>query len=291
MNIVIFGLGYSSQAFLRRERARFDAVTATVRSREKAAACGEPGLAMALFPGDEDAIARALPQADAILVSIPPDQDGDPVLRRFEDAIAAASRLRWIGYLSTIGVYGDHDGAWIDETTVPHPESRRSRWRLAAEAAWLALGRRTGRPVQIFRLAGIYGPGRSAFDKLRDGTARRIVKPGQIFNRIHVADIAATLAASLDRPRAGAIYNVTDDEPCPPQDVIAYAAGLAGLEPPPEVAFGDVDMSPMAASFWGESKRVRNRLLHDELGLDLAYPTYREGLSALASVTPTGKAG
>ena len=282
MTLLVFGFGYSSQAFERLVRPRFGRIIGTVRSAENAG-CPSGAATIRRFPGDEDAIGQDIAEAQAILVSIPPDEHGDPVLARFRDAIAAAPRLRWLGYLSTIGVYGDHAGAWIDERTTPCPVSSRSRWRLAAEDDWLLFGRQAGRPVHVFRLAGIYGPGRSAFDKLAEGTAKRLVKPGQVFNRIHVDDIAAVLAASLDRPRAGAVYNVADDEPAPPQDVIAHAALLAGLEPPPETVFEEADLSPMARSFWGESKRVANRLLRDELGVRLSYPTYREGL---ASLTP-----
>ncbi|TXM92872.1 SDR family oxidoreductase, partial [Methylobacterium sp. WL122] len=221
-----------------------------------------------------------LAAADALLVSVPPDRDGDPVLRRFRDDIAR-SRIGWIGYLSTIGVYGDHDGAWIDEATPATPKSARSQGRLAVENAWLSLGAETGKAVQVFRLSGIYGPGRNPIVKLRDGRSQRIVKAGQVFNRIHIDDIAATLLASLDRPRNGAVYNVTDDEPAAPQTVTEYAARLTGLPLPPEVDFETADLSPMARSFYGENKRVRNRLIREELGVELAYPTYREGLQAL----------
>ncbi len=286
MNLLVFGYGYSSGAFVRKVRARFMDVAVTVRSPEKAASCAADGLAIRLFPGDDAALEADIAAADALLVSVPPGEAGDPVLARFGDAIAAAPRLRWIGYLSTIGVYGDHGGAWIDEATVPRPTSRRSRWRLAADEAWLRLGRESGKAVQVFRLAGIYGPGRSAFDKLAAGTAQRLVKPGQVFNRIHVDDIATVLAASLDRPRGGAVYTVTDDEPAPPQDVVAEAAALAGIAPPPEQPFEAAALSPMAASFWGENKRVGNRLLREELGVTLAYPTYREGLRALRREFP-----
>jgi len=173
-------------------------------------------------------------------------------------------------------------GAWIDETTPATPKSARSKERLAVEEAWLSLGARSGKAVQMFRLSGIYGPGRSPITKLREGRSQRIVKQGQVFNRIHVADIAATLEASLDRPRPGAVYNVTDDEPAPPQTVIEHAARLTGLPLPPEVDFETADLSPMARSFYGENKRVRNRLIREELGVSLAYPTYREGLAILA---------
>jgi nucleoside-diphosphate-sugar epimerase len=192
-----------------------------------------------------------------------------------------APHLRWIGYLSTVGVYGDHKGAWVDETTVPRPSDGRSRYRLEAENGWLALGAARGIPTQVFRLAGIYGPGRNQLVQLAQGTARRIVKPGQVFNRIHVDDIAQVVAASLARPRAGAIYNVADDEPSPPQDVVTFAAALCGLVPPPEIPYDVADLTPMSRSFYSENKRVRNRLLSAELGVALRYPTYREGLTAL----------
>ena len=281
MNLLVFGYGYSSEAFVRRTRGRWARVVVTVRSIEKAERLPGEEFVPLLFPGQAREIEAEIAMADAVLVSVPPGETGDPVLEHFRPALAAAPRLAWIGYLSTVGVYGDHAGAWIDETTPPRPTSRRSRWRLAADEAWLGFGREAGKAIAVFRLAGIYGPGRSAFGKLADGSARRVIKPGQVFNRIHVDDIAAVLEASLDRPRAGAIYNVTDDEPGPPQDPIAFAAGLAGCPPPPEMAFAEAEMSPMAASFWGENKRVGNRLLHDELGVRLAYPSYREGLAAI----------
>ncbi|NNM71071.1 SDR family oxidoreductase [Enterovirga aerilata] len=285
MSLVVFGHGYTAEAFIRRVRGRFDRVVATARSREKTVRLAEAGLVGRLFPDPDGASAlRAdIAAAEAVLVSVPPGPDGDPVLARLSDAIAAAPRLAWIGYLSTVGVYGDHGGGWVDETTEPRPVSRRSHERLAAEGGWLDLGRRSGKPVAIFRLAGIYGPGRSPLQKVLDGTAQRIVKPGQVFNRIHVEDIAAVLEASLARPRAGAIYNVADDEPAPPQDVVTYAAGLAGLPPPPEVAFSEAEMTPMARSFYGENKRVASRLIREELGVTLRYPTYREGLAALVA--------
>ena len=196
--------------------------------------------------------------------------------------IARLPTLDWVGYLSTVGVYGNSAGAVVDESAQPHPNNERTRARVVAESAWLALGEEMGRPAQVFRLAGIYGPGRSALDKLRAGTARRIVKPGQVFNRIHVEDIASVLEASIARPRAGAIYNVADDEPAPPEDVVAYAAELLAIEPPPEVPFEEADLTPMARSFYGDSRRVSNALIKSELGVRLAYPNYRQGLKALA---------
>jgi len=214
-------------------------------------------------------------------MSVPPEAEGDPALLRFGAAVAGSPRIASIGYLSTTGVYGDHGGAWIDETTPAHPISARSRERLAAEEAWLTLGRETGKAVRVFRLSGIYGPGRNALATLAAGGAKRVVKPGQVFNRIHVADIATTLMASIERPRPGAVYNLADDEPAPPQDVLAFAAALAGVPPPPEMPFEEAGLSSMAASFYAENKRVRNRLIKDELGVWLRFPTFREGLRAL----------
>jgi nucleoside-diphosphate-sugar epimerase len=229
---------------------------------------------------DDTAIRSALLASDALVVSAPPDSGGDPGARLLGEAIAE-SGIRWIGYLSTTGVYGDCEGRWIDETAPERPQTEASRLRLAAEREWLRLGEETGRSTQVFRLSGIYGPGRNALANLRNGAARRIVKPGQVFNRIHVDDIVSTLLASMDRPRAGAVYNLADDEPAPPQDVIAYAASLLGREPPPEIPFEEAALGPVAARFYGENKRIANRLLKDELGVKLAYPNYREGLNAL----------
>lgn len=285
MNLFVFGLGFSARCFAERERARFRAVRASVTAPDRATSlAAETGFGLRTFgpETDDPRIADDLAETDVLLISAPPGRDGDTVLTRYRDAIAG-SRIRWIGYLSTIGVYGDHGGAWIDETTPPTPKSTRSRDRLAVENAWLALGAETGKAVQVFRLSGIYGPGRNPIVKLRDGRTQRIVKPGQVFNRIHVDDIAATLAASIERPRPGAVYNVTDDEPAPPQTVTEYAAALTGLPLPPEIDFETADLSPMARSFYGENKRVRNRLIREELGVGLAYPTYREGLAALVS--------
>ncbi|HLI19720.1 MAG TPA: SDR family oxidoreductase [Stellaceae bacterium] len=225
--------------------------------------------------------AASLAGATHLLISIPPDAAGCPVIDCHGADIAAARGLRWIGYLSSTNVYGDRGGAWVDETSPLAPSGERGRRRVAAEAKWLELGRRTGVPVQIFRLAGIYGPQRSPLDALRAGTARRIVKPDQVFSRIHVADLAAALAASMARPRAGAIYNICDDTPAPPDEVITYAASLLGIEPPPLEDFATAVLSPMAKSFYDDSKRVANRRMKDELGVTLRYPSYREGLAAL----------
>jgi len=285
MNILILGLGYSAGFFARAALVRGWEVTGTVRSAEKAAELSREGIRTLVFGGFavSSALAKAVAEADAVLVSVQPAEDGDPALGPLRAALMAAPNLRWIGYLSTIGVYGDQGGAWIDEAAPPSPTNARTRQRVEIEEAWLQLGRDSGKPVQIFRLSGIYGPGRNAITKLRNGTANRLIKPGQVFNRIHVDDIAGVLMASLAQPRQSAIYNVTDDEPGPPQDVITFAVELTGLEPPPEVPFEQAKLSPMAASFYGESKRVSNALVKREFGYAFRYPTYREALRALAA--------
>lgn len=273
-----FGLGYTA-GFLARDLGETGwKITGT--SREAAADARFP---LQRFDRDHPLVdpAASFAPITHLLISIPPDAAGCPVFDRHADDIAASATLRWIGYLSSTNVYGDCGGDWVDEATPPAPSGERGRRRAAAEAAWLALGARSGIPVQVFRIAGIYGPGRSALDALRAGTARRIVKPGQVFSRIHVADLTAALAASMARPIAGAIYNVCDDEPSPPEDVVGYAAALLGMAPPPLEDYATATLSPMARSFYDDSKRVSNRRLKDELGLVLRYPSYREGLRAL----------
>ncbi|MBN9441880.1 SDR family oxidoreductase [Bosea sp. (in: a-proteobacteria)] len=285
MKLLILGLGYSAGFFARAALARGWEVTGTVRSAERAAELSREGIRTLVFGGFavSTALAKAVAEAEAVLVSVQPAEDGDPVLQRLRGDLAAAPALRWIGYLSTIGVYGNQDGAWIDETQPVKPGNARNTLRVAVEQDWLALGRDTGKAVQIFRLAGIYGPGRNPVAKLREGKSTRLVKPGQVFNRIHVDDIAGILMASLARPRNGAIYNVTDDEPAPPQDVVSFAAELTGLAAPPEVPFSEARLSPMAASFYGENKRVSNALVKRELGYAFRYPSYREALRALTA--------
>jgi nucleoside-diphosphate-sugar epimerase len=250
-------------------------VLGTTRSAAKAEAMRMAGFEPVAWDA-AGAVDAAIAAAGHLLVSLAPDADGDPVLARHAAALAAA-RPRWVGYLSTTGVYGDRQGGWVDETSPLAPVNDRGRWRVAAEAAWLA----SGLPVHVFRLAGIYGPGRSAFDRLREGRAQRIVRPGQVFSRIHVDDLAAVLRASMAQPRPGRVYNVADDAPAPPQQVVVHAAALLGVPPPPEVAFEDADLSPMARSFYAESKRVANRRIREELGVELAYPDYRAGLAAI----------
>ncbi|MEO1292029.1 MAG: SDR family oxidoreductase [Pseudomonadota bacterium] len=278
--LLCFGYGYSAAALARRLRARGWRVIGTTRSSEKAAAMREEGVE-ALALGSE-ALDKALGEAQHWLASAGPSAAGDPVLAAHNDALAqAASSVAWVGYLSTTGVYGDHQGAWIDETAARTPASDRGRWRVAAEDGWLVLHREHGLPVHVFRLAGIYGPGRGPFAKVRSGTARRIIKEDQVFSRIHVEDIATVLEASMARPNPGAAYNVCDNEPAPPEDVIAHAADLLGLPVPPAIPFEEAEMTPMARSFYGESKRTSNRRMREELGVQLAYPTYRVGLAAL----------
>ncbi len=283
MNLFVFGLGYSVCQFIGLYRERFTAIAGTVRSPEKVQAMEADGVPAYRFDGTayDPRIPDLIARADALLVSVPPLGETDPVLNHFSEAIASAPNLRWVGYLSTVGVYGNADGGWVDETTPPNPATVRSRQRIAAEREWLALGESAPFAVQIFRLAGIYGPGRNALVKVADGTARRIVKKGQVFNRIHTADIAQVLMASIERPSRNAIYNVADDEPGPPQDVITHAAALLGRDPPPEVPFEEADQTPMARSFYADNKRVRNQRIKTALGVTLRYPTYRQGLQAL----------
>lgn len=283
--LLCLGLGYSARVLAARAHHAGWRVHGTSRSAEGAARIEALGYTASISAGRERAAATAatIAKATHVLVSPAPDADGDPVLRHYESDLEA-SPAEWIGYLSTVGVYGDHGGAWVDEDTPVAPMSERSKRRVAAEQDWLNFGRRTGKAVHVFRLAGIYGPGRSAIDDLRAGTARRLDKPGQVFNRIHVDDIATVLEASMVQPRAGAIYNVTDLEPAPPQDVVAYAAGLLGVAVPPLIPFETAQLSEMARSFYGECKRVSSALVIAELGATFSYPTYREGLAAIAAI-------
>ncbi len=283
-----FGLGYSAQALAARLSRQGWSVAGTVTTPEAVERLSRFGYQALLFDGTtaHARLGPALAAATHLLVSVPPGEHGDRVLPHFADAITRAPQLGTIAYLSTIGVYGDWQGAWIDEDTPPRAASARSIRRLAADEAWLDLGERSGKRVTVLRLAGIYGPGRSAIDTLRAGKARRIIKSGQVFNRIHVEDVATAVAAVLDNRGAHRIYNVADDEPAPPQDVIEFAAQLLRLPPPPAVALEDADLSPMAASFYAENKRVRNTRMKQDLGVRLAFPTYREGLTNLATPSP-----
>lgn len=278
--LLSIGHGYSARALARRLLPVGWRVIGTTRSPDRADALRAEGTEPLIWPGE--GLAAALGQATHLLTSVAPGREGDPVLATEAAAIAAAApKLQWVGYLSTVGVYGDHQGGWVDETTPLTPATARGRARVAAEAAWGALARQAGLPLHIFRIAGIYGPGRGPFEKVRDGSARRIIKPGQVFSRIHVEDIAQVLAASIARPDPGAIYNLCDDDPAPPEDVLSYAAELLGLPAPPAVAYDAAEMTPMARSFYAESKRVRNDRIKTELGVRLLYPDYRSGLQAL----------
>jgi len=276
--LISFGHGYVAQALGQALLADGWQVFGTTRDASRADALANTGVTPLLW-SDEGAIRAAMGQASHLLASAAPGPQGDPVLAAFGPAIAAAApRLRWAGYLSTTGVYGDHQGAWVDEDTPLTPSTARGQARVLTEAAWQAL---TALPLHIFRLAGIYGPGRGPFAKLRAGTAQRIVKPGQVFSRIHRDDIVRVLRASMAHPNPGRIYNLCDDDPAPPQDVIGHAAQLLGLPMPPEIAFDQADLGPMARSFYAESKRVSNARIKQELGVSLAYPTYRQGLASL----------
>jgi nucleoside-diphosphate-sugar epimerase len=279
-----FGLGYSALVLAERLRRRGWMVAGTCRSEANQTALARDGIAAHLFDRDRPLadLAAALAGTTHLLSSVPPDAAGDPVIDCHAGDIAAIARsLAWSGYLSTTGVYGDRGGGWVDETAPLRPSGERGQRRCAAETAWLDLWRRDGVPVHLFRLAAIYGPGRSALDQVRAGTARRIDKPGQVFSRIHVEDIAGVLEASMARPNPGAAYNVCDDDPAPPQDVVAFACALLGVEPPPLVPVGEAGLSPMARSFYDDNKRVANVRIKQELGVRLRYPSYSAGLRAL----------
>jgi nucleoside-diphosphate-sugar epimerase len=279
-HLFCFGLGFSAQHLAERLMARGWRVSGTCRSPEKAEALRARGISAHLFDRNRPVAELGAILADVtdLLSSVPPDDTGDPVLDQHRAEIVAAARhLSWIGYLSTTGVYGDCGGAWVDEWSPLSPSGARGRRRMLAEQAWAGLPL----PAHLFRLAGIYGPGSSALDSVREGRARRVVKPGQVFSRIHVADIASVLVASMARPNPGAPYNVCDDDPAPPAEVVTYACELLGVEPPPEVPFEQAELSPMARSFYDDNKRVKNGRIKRELGLSLAYPSYRLGLKTL----------
>ena len=271
--LLSIGHGYSARALARLLVAEGWTVIGTSRSADKAAGFSDVGVSHMIWPGKR----LPLDRVTHVLTSVAPGKSGDPVLAEATEQLKTAQHLEWVGYLSTTGVYGDRDGGWVDETSELRPTTERGRARVEAEKAWQALDL----PLHIFRLAGIYGPGRGPFAKVRAGTARRIVKERQVFSRIHVEDIAQVLAASIARPNPGAVYNVCDDQPAPPEDVIAYAAELLGVPMPPAIPIDDAEMTPMARSFYAESKRVRNNRIKEELGVSLLYPDYREGLAAL----------
>ncbi len=286
--LLSLGHGFSARFLATDLLAEGWRVIGTTRSADKLDSLRATGVEAILW--EHVALSRALAEATHVLMSAAPDADGDPALQLIGPELAeAADRLEWVGYLSTTGVYGNADGDWVDESSPLNGQSRRARARIEAEAAWRAI---PGLPVHSFRLAGIYGPGRGPFEKVRNGTARRIIKDDQVFSRIHGEDIAQVLRASIVRPNPGAAYNVCDDDPAPPQDVIAYAAELLDVPPPPEVPFEEADMSPMARSFYADNKRVSNRRIREELGVSLRYPDYKSGLRAvLAAETQHGGQG
>lgn len=273
--LLILGFGYSARVLAKQVLAQGWRVIGTTRDAARAAEIRALGAEAVLLPAD---LRPVLAQASHILASAAPDGAGDPFLLANPEILDA--RPEWLGYLSTTGVYGDHAGAWVDEDTPLTPSTTRGQWRVQAEAAWRA----TKLPLHIFRLAGIYGPGRGPFQKVKDGSARRIIKEGQVFSRIHVEDIATAVWASMTHPHPGRVYNLCDNDPAPPEDVLAYAAHLLGLPPPPAIAYDAAEMTPMARSFYAESKRVRNLRLTQELGVALRYPSYREGLEALLAL-------
>ncbi|MEM8571193.1 MAG: SDR family oxidoreductase [Pseudomonadota bacterium] len=273
--LLTLGHGYSAAALAASLQPGWRCI-GTVRSGQKSVALASKGVEPVLWD-DRAAVDEAIRIATHIVMSIPPDADGDPAILRHGETLRDAKQIEWVAYLSTTGVYGDRRGGWVDETTEPAPGNERSVRRVEAERAWIS----TGLPVQIFRLSGIYGPGRSAFERLRAGRATRIVKPGQVFSRIHRDDIARALRASIGRPNPGAIYNLADDLPAPPQDVVAYAAERLGLPIPPDIPLEEANLSPMGLSFYAESRRVSNTQTKKDLGIDLLYPDYRAGLDAI----------
>ncbi|KAJ57125.1 epimerase [Actibacterium mucosum KCTC 23349] len=273
--LLSIGHGYSAQALARLLLPQGWTIIGTTRSTEKATHLTATGVQAVIWPGTD--LAPLVAKSTHVLLSAAPGEQGDPVLTTERQAFADAAHLEWVGYLSTTGVYGDHGGGWVDESTPLTPSTKRGKARKVAEEAWLS----RGLPMHVFRLAGIYGPGRGPFAKIRNGTARRVIKKNQVFSRIHVDDIAQVLAASIARPNPGAIYNVCDNDPAPPQDVLAHAAHLLGLPLPPEEDFETAQMRPMARSFYSDSKRVRNDRIREELGVKLLYPDYDTGLRAL----------
>jgi nucleoside-diphosphate-sugar epimerase len=283
-----FGLGYTALALARRLQAGGWQIAGTTRSADKQARLAAEGIEAHLFERGWPLAApdAALAGTSHLLTSIAPDEAGDPVLDHHAADLARCRALAWAGYLGTTGVYGDRGGEWVDEASPVAPTMPRTRRRVAAEGRWLA----SGLPVHLFRLAGIYGPGagRNPLDAIRSGTARRIVKPGQMFGRVHRDDIVQVLCASIARPNPGAIYNLADDEPAPPQDVVAYACALLGTAPPPEIPYEEADLSPMARSFYADNRRICNARIKEELGVILRYPTYREGLESLLAAEEAG---
>jgi len=284
-HLLCFGLGYSATKLAANLASNGWTISATATTPEGAARIAELGYDAHVFDGTSrpSGLEGEIARATHVVISAPPGPAGDPVLGLLKDPLAASPQLGFIAYLSTIGVYGDHGGAWIDETAPAAPRSARSRRRSEAEAAWQELALKSGKTAISFRIAGIYGPGRSAIENVLDGSARRLIKPGQVFNRIHRDDIASMLEAAMTGKPTHTVYNVCDDEPAPPQDVIAFAAQLLGKPVPPGIPFDAARVSEMSASFYSENKRTSNARAKSDLGWRPKYPTYREGLIAIAA--------
>ncbi len=288
-----FGYGYSCDYLGRALQTRGWHVAGTTRDPDKRALMKEQDIKAYIFDYDsplDDAL-RYMKDATHLLVSTPPDDRGDPAFVMHEDDIRELKSLRWIGYLSSTAVYGDRTGGWVDETSETRPNTKRGSRRLLAERQWLSLHEEAGLPVHIFRLAGIYGPMRSALDSVRAGNARRINKPGHAFSRIHVDDIVQVLTASMERPNPGAIYNLADDLAAPSHELIKYACEMLGLPVPPLLPYDEADMAPITRSFYADNKRVKNDRIKDELGVALKYPDYKSGLEACLEAERTGQVG
>ncbi len=304
MKLIFFGYGYSARRLAATLQAsplrdRMDHKTADQTKshkenhkdeqqpeiigthRDLSGKIADDGVSLRIFSRGNPLSLQDLEGVTHIVVSVPPDDNGDPVFDEHKDHLINAQKLRWLGYLSTTGVYGNREGSWVDEASPCLPTSQRGAKRYAAENCWLGLAHHHAVPVHIFRLPGIYGPGRNAFESLRNGRAQRVIKPGHVFSRIHVADIAEGLRASMHNPHPGAVYNLCDNEPAPPQNVIAWASRLLGMPPPPEVTIDQARLSTMAASFYRDNKRVRNLRMRNELGFSPTYGTYRAGLKAI----------
>ncbi len=278
-----FGLGYTARVLIEHLQETQPGAWTFAGTHTRVEKARDGDVTVVAFTGDAPShdVRLHLKDTTHVLISIPPDLEGDPALRHHGEDLSELASITWIGYLSTIGVYGDTAGAWVDETTPVRPASERALRRALAETQWRTFGKDHGKRTEVFRLPGIYGPGRSVIENLRAGHAKRIVKPGQVFNRIHVVDIARALAAAIETPAGYSIYNIVDDEPAPPQDVVSYAAELLGLDAPPEIAFDAARMTAMAQSFYSENKRVKNDRMKSALAVSLKYPTYREGLLAI----------
>jgi len=285
MNVFFFGMGYSSLATARAIHSSIDTdipIAGTRRNLDNAEAFADAAYRLHIFDGQSPGrtLNEDLKRASHVILSIPPDERGDPALDFHRETLDAAKDLEWLGYFSTVGVYGDFGGAWVDESAPTRPLNARSQVRVEVEQQWRDYAAKRGVPLLVLRLAGIYGPGRSAFDRLRDGTARRIIKPNQVFNRIHVEDIGRMTQLAAEQ-RLDGTFNLGDDEPAPPQDLVTYAAELMGVPAPPDTPFATAQMTEMARSFYSDNKRVSNKAIKAALGTELLYPTYREGLDAI----------